>query len=73
MDEPHVYVRASALGCLYKYISTGTSGRALTASVDSCTEIKSAPSVAKLNLVEFGGRYQKVMLGVCDSACAPCR
>ena len=35
-----------ALGCFYSHISTGTFRRALTASLDSCAEIKSAPSVA---------------------------
>ena len=44
-------------------ISTGTFQRALTASVDSCAEIKSAPSVAQLNLAEFGGRCRKAVLG----------
>ena len=42
----HVYVRAWALGCFHNLISTQTFRRTLTASVDSCTEIKSAPSVA---------------------------
>ena len=37
VDASHVYLRAWALGCFR---------RALTASVDSCAEIKSAPSVA---------------------------
>ena len=48
VDASHVYVRALALGCFYSHIiiSTRTVRRALTASVDSCTEIKSAPSVA---------------------------
>ena len=46
VDEPHVYVRAWALGCFYSHISTRTFRRAQTASVDSCAEIKSAPSVA---------------------------
>ena len=47
VDAPHVYVRAWVLGCFYSHISTRTfRGRALTASVDSCAEIKSAPSVA---------------------------
>ena len=45
VDAPHVYVRAWALGCFHSLISTGTFRRALTASVDSCAEIKSAPSV----------------------------
>ena len=34
-----------ALGCFHSHISTRTFRRALTASVDSCAEIKSAPSV----------------------------
>ena len=46
VDASHVYVRALALGCFYSYISTRTFRRALTASLDSCAEIKSAPSVA---------------------------
>ena len=46
VDSPHVYVRVLALGCFYSHISTQTFRRALTASVDSCAEIKSAPLVA---------------------------
>ena len=46
VDASHVYVRALALGCFYSHISTRTFRKALTASVDSCAEIKSAPSVA---------------------------
>ena len=46
VDASHVYVRALALGCFYSHISTRTFRMALTASLDSCTEIKSAPSVA---------------------------
>ena len=46
VDASHVYVRAWALGCFHSHISTQTFWRALTASVDSCAEIKSAPSVA---------------------------
>ena len=64
VNASHVYVRALALGCFYSHISTRTFRRELTASVDSCAEIKSAPSVAKLNLAEFGGRCRKAMLGV---------
>ena len=41
MDASHVYVRALALGCFYSHISTRTFRRALTASLDSCAEIKS--------------------------------
>ena len=46
VDASHVYVRAWALGCFHSHISTRTFRRALTASVDSCAEMKSAPSVA---------------------------
>ena len=46
VDASHVYVRALALGCFYSHISTRTFRRALTAWLDSCSEIKSAPSVA---------------------------
>ena len=46
VDASHIYVRALALGCFYSHISTRTFRRALTASVDNCAEIKSAPSVA---------------------------
>ena len=42
----HVYVRAWALGCFHSLISIHTLRRALTASADSCAEIKTAPSVA---------------------------
>ena len=42
VDASHVYVRAWALGCFYSHISTRTFRRALTASLDSCAEIKSA-------------------------------
>ena len=45
-DTPHVYVRAWTLCCFHSLISTQTFRRALTASVDRCAEIKSAPSVA---------------------------
>ena len=41
VDASHFYVRALALGCFYSHISTGTFRRALTASLDSCAEIKS--------------------------------
>ena len=46
VDASHVYVRVWAPGCLHSLISTQTFRRALTASVDSCAEIKSAPLVA---------------------------
>ena len=46
VDAPHVYVYAWVLGCFHSLISTKTFQRALTASVDNCAEIKSAPSVA---------------------------
>ena len=40
MDTSHVYVGAWALGCFHSHISTRTFRRALTASLDSCAEIK---------------------------------
>ena len=46
VDVPHVYVHAWVLGCFHSFISTQTFWRALTTSVDSCAEIKRAPSVA---------------------------
>ena len=46
VDTPHVCVCAWALGCFHSLISTQTFRRVLTMLVDSCTEIKSAPSVA---------------------------
>ena len=46
VDASHVYVRARVLGCFHSLISTETFRRALTASVDSCAQIKSALSVA---------------------------
>ena len=46
VDAPHVYMRAWALGCFYSHISTQTFLRALTMLVDSCAEIKSAPTAA---------------------------
>ena len=42
----HVYVCALVLGCFYSHINTLTFQRVLTASLDSCAEIKNAPSVA---------------------------
>ena len=47
VDVSHVYMCARALGCFYSLISTQTFRRALTASVDSCTKIKSASGVTK--------------------------
>ena len=46
VHAPRVYVRVWALGCFYSHINTQTFRRAMIASVDSCAEIKSAPSVA---------------------------
>ena len=46
VDASQVYVRARALGRFHSLISTETFRRALTASVDSCAEIKSAPPMA---------------------------
>ena len=41
VDASHFYVDALAPGCCYSHSSTRTFRRALTASVDSCAEIKS--------------------------------
>ena len=41
----NVYVHAWVLCCFHSLISTQTFRRVLNASVYSCTEIKSAPSV----------------------------
>ena len=70
VDTSHFYMRARALGCFHSLISTETFRKALTASVDSCAEIKSAPSVAYPNLAEFGGRCRKAVLGVWGAGCA---
>jgi len=59
---PHVYVCAWMLCCFHSHISTQTFRRALTASLDSCAELKSAPSVLQPFMAEFGGRCWKVML-----------
>ena len=52
-------MRALALGCFHSHVSTQNFRRALTASLDSCAEIKSAPSLECRNsvndLAEFGG------------------
>ena len=40
VDASHVCVHALALGCFYRHISTRSFRRALTASLDSCAEIK---------------------------------
>ena len=45
-DASIVYVRAWALVSFHNLISTQNFQRALIASLDSCAEIKSAPSVA---------------------------
>ena len=62
VDASHVYVHAWALGCFHSLISTQTFRRALTMSMDSCAEKKSASSVASPNLAEFGERCQKATL-----------
>ncbi len=40
VDASHVQVGAWALGCFHSHISTQTFRRALTASLDSCAEIR---------------------------------
>ena len=61
----------ACLGARFLPQSYQYSNLSLTASVDSCAEIKSAPSVAQLNLAEFGGRCLKVMLGVWEQCSQP--
>ena len=56
-NAPHVYVRAWMLGCFHSLISAQTFRRALTASVDSCAEIKSATFSGVTN---FGRVWRKV-------------
>ena len=46
VDAPHVHMHALTLGCFHSLTNTQTFKRALTSSVDSCAETKSAPSVA---------------------------
>ena len=58
VDASHVYVRALALGCFYSHITTWTFRRALTASVDSCAEIKSACPFS--DITNFGRVWRKV-------------
>ena len=58
------YMHAWALGGFYSHTGTQTFQRALTVSVDSCAEIKSATSVAWPILAEFGRRCWKAKLGV---------
>ena len=61
---PHVYVHAWTLRCFYS-LRTQTFQKELTASVKSCAELKSAPSVALLVLAESGRWCRKAMFGVC--------
>ena len=77
-DVPHVMCMHWHHVGSHSLISTQTFPRALTVSVDSCAEVKSGPSLAQPNLAEFGGRCQKVTLGVrprywhrCDLPSAP--
>ena len=44
VDASHVYMCALVLGCFYSHISPRTFRKALTVLLDSCAEIKSAPS-----------------------------
>ena len=68
VDASRVYVRALALGCFYSHISTRTFRRALTASLDSCAEINSAP--AGLQGVTKSGRvWRKVPESDARSVC----
>ena len=60
LEAPHVYMHAWVLGCFYSHISIQTFLRALTMSVDSCVDIKSAPfsGVTKSGSLEEGAGKQ---------------
>ena len=51
-------MRAWALGGFHRLISTRTFRRALTASADSCAEIKSAPAFS--GVTKYGRVWRKV-------------
>ena len=53
-----------ALGCFYSHISTRTFRRALTASVDSCAEMKSAPFSGVTKSGRVWRKVRKAMFGV---------
>ena len=57
MDASHVYVRAWALGRFHSNIITGTFRGALTASLDSCADIKSCPFSV---VTKYGRVWRKV-------------
>ena len=57
---PHVHMRALTLCCFHSLVSSQTFRRALTASMDGCTEVKSLPSVALQILATFGGRVLEI-------------
>ena len=71
VDASHFYVRALVLGCSYSHISTQNFRKALTASVDSCPEIKKCPfsGVTKSGSLEerAGKRCSECVLGVADN------
>ena len=67
VDVLHVYESVWALGCFYSHISTQTFRRTLTASVDSCAEIK---SVCRFSGVTRSGRVWKEGAGKRCSECA---
>ena len=54
-----VYMHSWMLCCFHSPISTQTFRRVLTASMDTCTEIKSTPSAVQPIPAEFGGRCPK--------------
>ena len=66
---PPVYVYALRLCCFqfYNLINTQTFLRVLTASVDSCTDINTAPSVVSPILAEFGGWCWNALTASLDS------
>ena len=58
-DAPRDYVRAWTLCCFHSLISTHSFRRALTASMDSCVDVKSTPLVEYVT--SFGRVWRKVM------------
>ena len=61
----YYYVRAWTLYCFHSIISTHSFRRALTASMDSCADMKSAPLVAYVtNSGKIWRKVMKTMLGV---------
>ena len=75
VDASRVYVRAWALGCFYSDISTRTFRKALTASVDSCAEIKVARFVTNevvTNRAGIAPFFSHLNISTCDIVSVTC-